>query len=323
MPTLLDALLPVFCRAPQQRRPASARPAPAVTMLLLTYVSKIRFLAPHAAMASPPYVAYLPKEAKPKWLDSGGYLALKRGARLPTPQELCKLCEEVEAEVCFAPDVPPPPDADVVTYLGMELRNAAVALSSPCPLAPVVHIHPSPAFSAALKLALRVKEALGALLVGVGGAVPHLTAHRYALVRARALEALQAAGRVHLFGAGSPTTLIRLSLPPGVSTDWAGWSLKASYGKIILPPEIGGGGERHVTGKKLHKKYPVLTSQEAEALLRWLKAKGLATPPLGEFIEKLKKSYVYRAQINGFIALLWRQEHCRVNPSASKTVAHQ
>jgi len=290
---------------------------------LLTYVSNIHFPAPHAAMASPPYVAYLPKEVKPKWLDSGGYLALKRGARLPTPQKLCKLCEEVGAEVCFAPDVPPPPDADVIAYLGVELRNAATALSAPCPLAPVVHIHPSPAFSTALKLALRVKEALGAPLIGVGGAVPHLTAHRYAPVRARAIEALNAVGRVHLFGAGSPTTLTRLSLPPGVSTDWAGWSLKASYGKVILPPEIGGGGERHITGKKLHKKYPALSRQEAEALLRWLEARGFETPPLEEFIEKLKKSYVYRAQINGLITLLWHQEHCRVNPSVSKTVAHQ
>jgi len=292
-------------------------------MLLLTYVSKIRFPAPHAAMASPPYVAYLPREAKPKWLDSGGYIALKHGTAPPPPRKLCRLCEEVGAEVCFAPDVPPPPDADVIAYLGIELRNAEAALSSPCPLAPVVHIHPSPAYSTALKLALRVKEALGASLIGVGGAVPHLTAHRYALVRARAVEALQAAGRVHLFGAGSPTTLTRLYLPPGVSTDWAGWSLKASYGKIILPPEIGGGGERHITCKKLHKKYPVLTSQEAEALLRWLEMRGFETPPLEEFIEKLKKSYVYRAQINGLIALLWHQEHCRVNPSVSKTVAHQ
>jgi hypothetical protein len=293
-------------------------------MLLLTYVSKVRFPAPHAAMASPPYVAYLPKEARPKWLDSGGYLALKRSARLPTPQGLCRLCEEVGAEVCFAPDVPPPPDADVITYLGMELRNAAAALSSPCPLAPVVHIHPSSAaFAAALELALRVKETLGAPLIGVGGAVPHLTAHRYALVRARALEALQAAGRIHLFGAGSPTTLTRLSPLPGVSVDWAGWTLKASYGKVILPPEIGGGGERHVTGKKLHKKYPVLTSQEAEALLRWLEMRGFETPPLEEFIEKLKKSYVYRAHINGLVALLWHQERRRVNPNASKTVARQ
>ena len=278
-------------------------------MLLLTYVSKVRFPAPHAAMASPPYVAYLPKEAKPKWLDSGGYITLKRGAAPPPPRKLCKLCEEVGAEVCFAPDVPPPPDADVITYLGKELRNAAAALSSPCPLAPVVHIHPSPAFSAALKLALRVKEALGAPLIGVGGAVPHLTAHRYALVRSRALEALQAAGRVHLFGAGSPTTLMRLSLPPGVSVDWAGWSLKASYGKIILPPNINGGGERHVTGKPLHKKYSVLTNQEAEALLRWLEARGFRTPPLGEFVEMLKRSYVYRAQVNAIVALTWYQEN--------------
>ena len=285
---------------PELRRP----PPPA---LLLTYVSKIRVPVPHAAMASPPYVAYLPEEARPRWLDSGGFIALKRGSTPPPPRRLCRLCEEVGAEVCFAPDVPPPPDADVITYLGMELRNAAAALSAPCPLAPVVHIHPTPAFSAALKLALRVKEALGAPLIGVGGAVPHLTRHRYALVRNRVFEALEAAGRVHLFGAGSPTTLTRLSLPPGVSADWAGWSLKASYGKIILPPEIGGGGERHVTGRPLHKKYPVLTGQEAEALLRWLEARGFKTPPPREFVEMLKKSHNYRAQINAVVALMWHQ----------------
>ena len=284
-------------------------------MLLLTYVSKIRFPAPHAAMASPPYAAYLPEEAKPKWLDSGGFIALKRGAAPPPPRKLCRLCEEVGAEVCFAPDVPPPPDADVIAYLGAELRNAAAALSSPCPLAPVVHIHTSSAaFAAALKLVLRVKKALGAPLIGVGGAVPHLTAHRYSLVRRYVLEAVEAACRVHLFGAGSPTTLTRLSLPPGVSTDWAGWSLKASYGKVVLPPNINGGGERHVTGKPLHKKYPVLTSQEAEALRRWLEERGFRTPPLGEFIEMLKKSHAFRAQINAFVALKWHQE--QVLPAA-------
>jgi hypothetical protein len=277
-------------------------------MLLLTYVSNIHFPAQHAAMASPQYVKYLPPHAAPKWLDSGGYITLKRGAMPPPPRELCKLCEETKAEVCFAPDIPPPPNVDIVTYLGIELRNATTALSSPCPLAPVVHIYPSPAFSTALKLILRVKEALGAPLIGVGGAVPHLTEHRYALVRARALEALQAAGRIHLFGAGSPTTLMQLSLPFGVSTDWAGWSLKASYGKVILPPEIGG-GERHVTGRNLHKKYPVLTPQEAGALFRWLNKRGFKTPPLEEFVEALKRSYAYRAQINGIVALLWYQEH--------------
>jgi len=280
----------------------------AVVMLILTYVSDIHFPAPHAAMASPQYVKHLPPHAAPKWLDSGGYIALKRGSAPPPPRKLCKLCEEVGAEVCFAPDVPPPPDADVITYLGMELRNAATTLSSPCPLAPVVHIHPSPAFSAALKLALRVKEALGAPLIGVGGAVPHLTAHRYSLVRARAIEALEAAGRIHLFGAGSPTTLTRLATSSCVSTDWAGWSLKASYGKVILPPEIGGGGERHVTGKKLHKKYPVLSRQEAEALYAWLLARGFNAPRFDQFLERLKTDYKYRAKVNAYVALKWYEE---------------
>ncbi len=292
-------------------------------MLLLTYTNSTSPRFPHPAMASPPYAKYLPPHAKPRWLDSGGYLTLKRGAQLPTPQELCRLCEDTGAEVCFAPDTPPPPDADSPTYLHIEAKNFATAEAAPCPLAPVVHVHPSPgAYAVALKLAVKTAEKLGAPLLGVGGAVPHLTAHRYALVRTRALEALQAAGRIHLFGAGSPTTLMRLSLPPGVSTDWAGWTLKASYGKVILPLEIGGGGERHVTGKKLHKKYPVLSRQEAEELRGWLEMRGFETPPLEEFIEKLKKSYAYRAQINGFVALLWHQEHRRANPSVSKTATH-
>jgi hypothetical protein len=273
-------------------------------MLLLTYVSNIHFPAPHAAMASPQYAKHLPPHAAPKWLDSGGYIALKRGSAPPPPRELCKLCEEVGAEVCFAPDVPPPPDADVITYLGTELRNVATALSSPCPLAPVVHIHPSPAFSTALRLVVRVAEALGAPLVGVGGAVPHLTAHRYALVRAKTLEAFEAAGRVHLFGAGSPTSLMRLSLPHSVSVDWAGWTLKAAYGKVVLP----GGGERHVTGEKLHKHYPVLTQQEARALYKWLAERSHPAPPFNAFLTKLKESYSYRAEINAFVALKWYQE---------------
>jgi hypothetical protein len=257
-------------------------------------------------MASPPYAKYLPPHAEPRRLDSGGYLALERGAQLPTPRGLCRLCEEVGADACFAPDVPPPPDADAAAYLNMELKNAAVALSSPCPLAPVVHIYPSPdAYAAALRLVVQAAERLGAVLIGVGGAVPHLKAHRYALVRARTAEALQAAGRVHLFGAGSPTTLAKLSLPPSASTDWSGWTLKAMYGKIVLPPEVGGGGERHVTGRPLHKKYPVLSRREAEALLRWLETRGFGTAPLEEFIETLRRSYAYRAQVNAFVALKW------------------
>jgi hypothetical protein len=280
-------------------------------MLLLTYTNSASLPFPHPAMASPFYVKHLPPHAAPRWLDSGGYLALKRGAALPPPRELCRLCEEAGAEVCFAPDVPPPPDADSLTYFRIEAKN--LSTTAPCPLAPVVHIHTSPrAYAAALRLALRAARELGAPLIGVGGAVPHLTAHRYALVRTRALEALQAAGRVHLFGAGSPTTLTRLSLPPGASTDWAGWTLKASYGKVVLPPNINGGGERHVTGKKLHKKYPVLTSQEAEALRRWLEERGFRTPPLGEFIEMLKKSYAYRAQINAAVALKWFHENSQL-----------
>jgi hypothetical protein len=278
-------------------------------MLLLTYTNSASLQFPHPAMASPFYLKYLPPHATPRWLDSGGYLALKRGAQLPTPRELCRLCEKTEAEVCFAPDTPPPPDADLLTYLRIEERNLSAAEAAPCPLAPVVHVHLlQNAYSAALRLAVSIMQKLGAPLMGVGGAVPHLTAHRYALVRNRALEALQAAGRIHLFGAGSPTTLMRLSLPPSASADWAGWTLKASYGKIILPPEIGGGGERHVTGVKLHKKYPVLSRQEAEALRRWLEERGFAAPPLTEFTEALRRSYRYRAQVNAFVALKWRQE---------------
>jgi len=278
-------------------------------MLLLTYTNSASLQLPHPAMASPFYAKYLPPHAKPRWLDSGGYLALRRGARLPTPRELCRQCEELGAEVCFAPDVPPPPDADVITYLRAEERNLSAAESAPCPLAPVVHVHLSPsAYASALRPAVGVMQKLGAQVIGVGGAVPHLTAHRYAAVRARALEALQAAGRIHLFGAGSPTTLMRLSLPPSASADWAGWTLKASYGKVVLPPDINGGGERHVTGVKLHKKYPVLTEHEAEALRRWLEARGLAAPPLGEFIEALRRSYTYRAQVNAFVALRWHQD---------------
>jgi hypothetical protein len=278
-------------------------------MLLLTYTNSASLPFPHPAMASPFYAKYLPPHAAPRWLDSGGYLALKRGARLPTPRELCRLCEEVGAEVCFAPDVPPPPDADAAAYLQIEEGNSSAAEAAPCPLAPVVHVHPSPgAYAAALRLAVRVAQKLGAPLLGVGGAVPHLTAHRYSLVRARVLEAIQAAGRVHLFGAGSPTTLTRLSLPPCASADWSGWTLKASYGKIILPPEIGGGGESHVTGVKLHKKYPTLAPEEAEALRRWLVERGFTAPPPEEFTEALRKSYIYRAQVNAFVALKWYEE---------------
>jgi hypothetical protein len=265
-------------------------------------------------MASPFYVKYLPPYAEPRWLDSGGYLALKRGARLPAPRELCRLCEEVGAEVCFAPDVPPPPDADSLTYFRLEAKN--ISTTAPCPLAPVVHIHTSPrAYAAALRLGLAAARELGAPLIGVGGAVPHLTAHRYALVRSRVLEALQAAGRIHLFGAGSPTTLMRLSLPPGASADWAGWTLKASYGKIILPPEIGGGGERHVTGVKLHKKYPTLAPEEAEALRQWLAARGF---DVGNFAERLK-TYKYRAQVNAYVALKWYEERKNTAQKTQKT----
>jgi len=295
-------------RGEEQARRAGLAQAVSV-MLFLTYTNSAALRLPHPAMASFFYAKYLPPHAEPKRLDSGGYLALRRNARLPTPRELCRLCEEVGAEACFAPDIPPPPDADSAAYLRAEAKNFSTAESAPCPLAPVVHIHPSPvAYAAALRQAVGVAQKLGAPLLGVGGAVPHLTAHRYALVRARAAEAIQAAGRIHLFGAGSPTTLTRLSLPPGASTDWAGWTLKASYGKVVLPSEIGGGGERHVTGKKLHKKYPVLGRQEAEALRRWLVERGFTAPPLEEFIEALRKSYIYRAQVNAFVALKWRQE---------------
>jgi len=278
-------------------------------MLFLTYTNSTALRLPHPAMASSFYAKYLPPHAEPKRLDSGGYLALRRGAPLPAPRDLCRLCEDVGAEACFAPDVPPPPDADAAAYIETEAKNFSTAESAPCPLAPVVHVHPHPgAYAAALRLAVRAAEKVGAPLLGVGGAVPHLTAHRYSLVRARALEALQAAGRIHLFGAGSPTTLMRLSLPSSVSTDWAGWTLKASYGKVALPPEVGGGGERHVTGKKLHKKYPVLSYREAEALYRWLRDRGFGAPRFDQFLERLKADYKYRAEVNAYVALKWYEE---------------
>ncbi|MFZ8811247.1 MAG: hypothetical protein ACO2PN_24475, partial [Pyrobaculum sp.] len=100
-------------------------------MLFLTYTNSASLQFPHPAMASPFYAKYLPPHAEPRRLDSGGYLALRRGAQLPAPHELCKLCEEVGAEACFAPDIPPPPDANSAAYLQIEAKNLSTAEAAP------------------------------------------------------------------------------------------------------------------------------------------------------------------------------------------------
>jgi queuine/archaeosine tRNA-ribosyltransferase len=171
-------------------------------------------------------------------LDSGGFLALKRGAQLPSPEEICRLCREIGVDLCFAPDVPPPPGASPLEWWRIEIRNLARWLSAPCQLAPVVHVTQHVELIRAM---LRRIAAVYDGVIGVGGAVPYITRHRYAVVEA----ALRAAEphKIHLFGAGSPTVVRRLGLCNRVeSVDWAGWTVKAAHGKVATP-----WGERHVT----------------------------------------------------------------------------
>ena len=131
-------------------------------MLILTYARDVRLPFPHVAMVTP-YARHRPR-AGALWLDSGGFAWLK-GRRPPAAEALCRLCEELGAEVCFAPDYPPRPSEDVYTYIALELKGLAEAAGAPCDLAPVVHMHPSrAAFSAALRLTARLAERRGKAL---------------------------------------------------------------------------------------------------------------------------------------------------------------
>lgn len=263
-------------------------------MLILTYARDVRLPFPHVAMVTP-YARHRPR-AEALWLDSGGFAWLK-GRRPPAADALCKLCEELGAEVCFAPDYPPRPSEDVYTYIALELKGLAEAAGAPCDLAPVVHMHPSrAAFSAALRLAARLAERRGTRL-GLGGAVHVLKRHMYGAVADALSRALEAHGRVHLFGAGSPTTIRSLGLPRrGVTADWAGWTFKAAVGKVALP----WGGERAVAGRPRGRR---ATREELEALWRWLASRGYGPPPPEEFIRRLAEDFKTRAAVNAYVAL--------------------
>ena len=81
------------------------------------------------------------------------------------------------------------------------------------------------------------------------------------------------------------------------STDSATRRLNAAYGKVLLP----GGGERHVTDRRVNFGKAKPKDGELEELYNFLKARGFSH--LKDFFERIRTSFEYRALVNAFIVI--------------------
>jgi tRNA-guanine family transglycosylase len=98
--------------------------------------------------------------------------------------------------------------------------------------------------------------------------------------------------KIHVFGLGSTLTMHLMFYAGADSIDSSSWRTKAAFGAIQLQ----GIGDRYITGKKRHKKYPCLAKYE-EKLIETCKCPACRKHSLKE----LRKSFSLRALHNAWV----------------------
>jgi len=242
------------------------------------------------------------------WLDSGGFQVLRKGLQLAV-EEVAEVYRQVEAQYYLSLDVPPSPTdpPDVAEKKFEKTYQNWVRLSRAVEgVVPVLHVYRDE------RLFLKyLRRYLDAPTLAIGGAVPYVLITRGAPRGSReyALRLIKTAreefkGKLHVLGLGSPSVTPILEALGVDSTDTSTWRVKAAYGKVILP----GGGERHVTGRKVNFGPRKALEEELEELRAFLAQTGFpALTP--DFRRRLAESFEYRALVNAWVVL-----HSRTPP---------
>ena len=248
------------------------------------------------------------------FLDSGGYLYLKRDDVKPDPLQILGLYEDSAPTIGAVLDHPLDPflpaevnkkrwRRTIVNTRLMFEKNGHLTLM------PIVHAH---SVDQAREACADLRQVVGEpTVLGIGSLVPLMrTRHNGEVLRHHqssrhlVIEVIKAIHTefpnafLHVFGVGGTTTM-HLMFALGVdSLDSIGWRLKAGYGAVQLP----GFGDRF-TGDRQRKKRTLLTDDEKakEALLECQCPVCQEHATLEKRLAALDKSFNNRALHNAWV----------------------
>ncbi|KUO85828.1 MAG: tRNA-ribosyltransferase [Caldivirga sp.] len=246
------------------------------------------------------------------WVDSGGYQFLSRGVEIGVDDVAGVYLRFWDASRYLSLDYPPLPTDDDETAFKKFLKTieAYARLSrllegEDIEVTPVIHYYRNE------ELVFRVMRKIidfNPRELAIGGLVPYILVTRNVPRNSRWRALLFIAkvisefnGMVHVLGLGSPSITPTLELLGVHSTDSSTWRVKAAYGKVILP----GGGERHVTGRRVNFGRRVIKPSELEELYNFLRSTGF--PLLSNYPDGLYSSFEYRALVNAWVTLMSRE----------------
>jgi len=235
-------------------------------------------------------------------MDSGGFLFMKKGVIEIDPRDILTLYEESKPNFGVVLDYP------ITTNLSQEelenrlhktLENTRIMTrakkNSNPELIPVIHGHNARLITWYIKELIKIGEFN---IFGIGSLVPSVFNSRgvggiYNVVRIVSLvRRLLPEKHIHVFGIGSTLTMHLMFYAGADSIDSSSWRSKASFGAIQLP----GTGDRYITSRKRHKRYPKLTREEYKIL------NECNCPACRrEGIDGLKSSFTLRALHNAWV----------------------
>jgi tRNA-guanine family transglycosylase len=235
-------------------------------------------------------------------MDSGGFQFIKRKMLDVDPREILNLYVQSKPNYGVILDHPIGPNLtkkDVRRRQLITLRNTKLMLKlhthhNPR-LIPVVHGYDSNSTVWFIKKL----QGLGDFdFVGVGSLVPFIYNMKGVFDTERAIEIISCVrkmlpqNKIHVFGVGSTFTMHLMFYAGADSVDSSAWRMKAAFGAIQLP----GIGDRHVSNRKRHKKYPTLSKEEKRMLDK------CKCPACRNYsIEGLRNSFKLRAIHNAWV----------------------
>ncbi len=258
----------------------------------------------------------------PVFIDSGGFLSQRSGRSGVDIDDLLELYRALAPDVAAVLDVPMHPLASNssnfrrwqttlanATYMGQRDQRL--------PLAPVLHTYNPAVVSRRSKQLKRVLPNHRVLCLG--SLVPlfrasHIgerfvsrrsrsnhTIQRWRLIAALILRARHANPDtlLHIFGAGSLSTILLIFLLGADTSDSVAWRVKASYGQIQLP----GLADRHISGRKNTKRTRRTLSRHEQALLDRCACPICDGKTLEQQVRSLAASYQNRAIHNVSVLL--------------------
>jgi len=252
----------------------------------------------------------------PILLDSGGFTLLSQPEAGWSAVRIGEIYARADADVFVALDHPPglgePPEARQAKYL-RSLRNLEVLLDCVPPHRLVPVIHGRTLTEVECNCAAVSRRMPVPFMIGLGGIVPLLRRSGAASVsdpasaKAFLIQAVRTVRRhfadtlIHVFGVGSPVTMLALFSCGADSVDSIGWRRAAGFGTIFLP----GRSERFVAdlrGRRRNSR-PMIDEDDRE-LLSVCACPACATRPhTDDRVAVLSGHYVPRAVHNAWTLL--------------------